>query len=176
MDIEIRRAVPEDYRALHRIFSQPLVYSGTLQLPYASPELWKSRLENGAEENCNLVACVENEIVGSIGIHIIQRVRRRHAGAIGMGVHDKWRFKGIGRKLLDAAIDISDNWYNLRRLELTVFVDNDPAIKMYKSAGFQLEGTLKDYAFRNGDFIDALTMARLKSIDSKPANQSAASN
>ena len=54
------------------------------------------------------------------------------------------------------------NWHNLR-LELTVYTDNDRAIRLYKRCGFEQEGVLRKYAFRDGGYIDALTMARFKS-------------
>jgi hypothetical protein len=34
MDITIRHAEPDDYEALHRIFSGPRVMADTLQLPF----------------------------------------------------------------------------------------------------------------------------------------------
>jgi len=34
-------------------------------------------------------------------------------------------------------IDIADNWLDLKRLELTVYVDNAPAIRLYEKFGFQ---------------------------------------
>lgn len=51
---------------------------------------------------------------------------------------------------------------NLRRVELTVYTDNEPAIALYRKFGFVEEGTLRDYAFRDGEFADALSMARLR--------------
>ena len=45
---------------------------------------------------------------------------------------------------------------------LTVFVDNAPAIKVYKKYGFEIEGTGKKYALRNGEYVDAYYMARVK--------------
>jgi putative acetyltransferase len=47
-------------------------------------------------------------------------------------------------------------------LELEVFVDNEPAIRLYKKFGFKIEGTLVEYAFRNGCYVDTYTMARLR--------------
>ena len=48
-----------------------------------------------------------------------------------------------------------DNWLRVDRIELTVFVDNAPAIKVYKKFGFEIEGTGKKYALRNGEYVDA---------------------
>jgi putative acetyltransferase len=67
----------------------------------------------------------------------------------------------VGTALLEAALDLADNWLNFTRLELTVYTDNAVALALYRKVGFEIEGTLKSYAFRNGRFIDAFTMARL---------------
>jgi putative acetyltransferase len=41
-------------------------------------------------------------------------------------------------------------------------VDNEPAIKLYKKFGFEIEGRLRDFSYRNGEYIDAYIMARIK--------------
>lgn len=63
--------------------------------------------------------------------------------------------------MLSAAVDLADNWLNLKRLELTVYVDNDPAINLYKKFGFIIEGESALYAFRNGEYVSVYHMARL---------------
>jgi putative acetyltransferase len=45
---------------------------------------------------------------------------------------------------------------------LTVYVDNAPAIALYKRNGFEIEGTHREFAFRGGAFADAHAMARIK--------------
>jgi putative acetyltransferase len=83
------------------------------------------------------------------------RPRRRHVGQIGMAVRDDWQGKGVGTALVKAKIDWADNWLNLTRLELEVFVDNTPAIRPYEKFGFVIEGTKVDFAFRDGQYVDA---------------------
>ena len=61
-----------------------------------------------------------------------------------------------------AAVDLSDNWLNLLRLELSVYTDNEPAVRLYTKFGFETEGLLKKYAFRDGTYVDAYAMARIK--------------
>ena len=163
MKIDIRHAEIDDYKAIHHIYSQPLAYAGTLQLPYVSSEVWKQRLTDNPSDAFTLVASVEEEIVGSIGLFVIgNSLRRRHAGSIGMGIHDNWQHKGIGNALLEKAIDLSDNWLNLMRLELTVYTDNKSGVNLYKKFGFKIEGTFEKYAYRNGVYVDAYSMARIK--------------
>lgn len=61
-------------------------------------------------------------------------------------------------------IDLCDNWLNVKRIELNVYVDNHAAIALYKKFGFQIEGELVEYAFRHGEYVNAYQMARLNQI------------
>ena len=68
MDIVIRHAEPSDYEALHRLFSGPRAIEGTLQLPLQSLEKRRAWLSEMPEGFHHLVACVEGEVVGSLGL------------------------------------------------------------------------------------------------------------
>jgi len=163
INFTIRRAEPEDYKSMHQIFTNPKVIRGTLQLPFPSAELWRKRLAEPPEGTFNLLACVENEIIGHLGLHTFpNHPRRRHAGQIGMAVRDDWQGRGAGTALMQAAVDLSDKWLNLMRLELDVYTDNEPAIRLYQKFGFVIEGTLVNYAYRDGQFVDTYTMAWLR--------------
>lgn len=163
MDITVRHAEPEDYEALQRVMSGPRAAAGTLQLPLQSAEAWRKRLAEPPDGLFLLVACVEGEVVGNIGLEIFpNRPRIRHAGSIGMTVHDDWQGRGIGTTLLGKALDLADNWLNLSRVELTVYTDNPAGIALYEKFGFEIEGTHRRYAFRDGGYVDAYSMARLK--------------
>ena len=161
--VSIRRAEPADYEAMHRIFAGPKVVGGTLQLPYPSLETWHQRLAEPLEGAYRLVACIEDEVVGQVDIHTYpNKPRRRHAGQIGMAVRDDWQGQGVGTALLQAAVDVADNWLNLRRLEIEVFTDNEPALRLYKKFGFAIEGELAQYAYCAGRYVDVFQMARLR--------------
>ena len=79
-----------------------------------------------------------------------------------MAVHDDWQGKGVGSALMNAALDMADNWLQYTRIELTVYVDNAAALAVYKKFGFEIEGTHKKYAFRNGEYVDSYSMARIR--------------
>ncbi len=161
--LEIRRAEPDDCSALHEMFSSAKVFAGTLQVPYSSVEGWRQRLLDCGDGTYNLVAVVNRRVVGMLGLHTFpNRARRRHAGAIGISVHEEWQGKGIGKALMQAGLDLADNWLNLTRLELEVYTDNEAAIRLYERFGFEREGTLRQHAFRDGRFVDAYMMARLR--------------
>lgn len=162
-DVRIRRAEPDDFPALYEIFSSPSAYSGTLQLPYPSREQWRQRLARSEDGNYGLVGVVDDRVVGMLTLLTdVSRPRRRHAGFVGLGVHDEWQGRGVGSALMEAGIDLADNWLDLTRLELEVYADNTPAIRLYERFGFEREGLMRRYAYRNGQYVDALYMARLR--------------
>jgi putative acetyltransferase len=163
MRIQVRHAEIGDYEAIHRIYTQPKVVWGTLQLPFTSAERRRERLAQPQEGTFTLVACVEGEVVGHLNLRTFPHSpRRKHAGSIGMGVHDEWQGKGVGTALMEALVDLANRWLNLTRLELTVYTDNQPAVRLYQRFGFETEGTLRGYAFRDGRLVDVYHMARVK--------------
>lgn len=162
-EIVIRRATPDDAEALQRLFDAPRARWGTMQIPYMSAEQRRKRLADYDDSAHPLVAVVEGEVVGQLTLHVMSRhARRRHAGGLGMAVRDDWHGRGVGTALMAACVNLADNWLNLRRLELDVYVDNEPALRLYKKFGFEIEGRLVDYAFRDGEYVDAYFMARLR--------------
>ena len=162
MEIQVRHAEPEDYKALHTIYAGPKVVWGTLQLPFASAEKQRKRLAEPREGSYVLVACIEGEVIGHLHLETFPNSpRRKHVGHIGMGVHDDWQGKGVGIALLEAAVNFADKWLNLTRIELSVFIDNQPGIRLYEKFGFEIEGRLKQFAFRDGQFVDVYFMGRI---------------
>ena len=159
--IEVRAAELSDAEALTRLFASRNAYAQTLQLPLQSSEVWRKRLAHNDGTQITLVAAVAGEVVGNLGLTRLTRPRRAHVGEIGMGVRDDWQGKGVGSALLTAALDLADNWLGLRRIELQVHADNDRAIALYRKFGFELEGTHRAYAIRDGVYVDSLSMARL---------------
>jgi putative acetyltransferase len=162
--VTVRRVEPSDLHALLRLYASPRVIWGTLQVPYPSLAEWQKRLEP-RDDLVSLVACIENEVVGQLGLHLNPlRPRRKHVAALGMAVRDDWHGKGVGTALMSAAVEMADRWLNLTRLELEVFTDNAPAIRLYRKFGFEIEGTLRQHAFRDGVYVDSYFMARLYSL------------
>jgi putative acetyltransferase len=162
MDITIRKAEPSDAEAIWKCYTAPLVVRNTLQLPYRSLESVRDLLTKGGEGAYILVAVIDGEVVGMIGLHTFSRPRVNHRAEIGMMVRDDWQGKGVGKAMMQAVIDLADKWLNLARIELTVFTDNEPAIALYRKFGFEIEGTLRKHAFRDGEFVDSHVMARVK--------------
>ena len=141
------------------------VFGNLLQLPYADEEAWRQRLSDSTalgKPDIGLVAEIEGEVVATAGLHPAgAAVRRRHAMTLGISVTRQAQGKGVGQALMQALCDYADNWAGVLRIELTVFDDNARAIALYRKFGFDIEGTHRGFAMRNGVYATALTMARL---------------
>ena len=92
-------------------------------------------------ERAAVLLALEGEvIVGLLDIWSGERADTRHQGRLGMSVARGWRSQGVGRRLLNAAIDHAKTWPGFCRLELECVPWNAPAIRLYESVGFKLEG------------------------------------
>lgn len=165
MNITIRAAEPADYDAIRETMMQPRAQSETLQVPYTSLEVFRKRAAEFPPTDYILVAEMDGRIVGNVAlIGNPRHIRRRHVVSLGITVHDAWHGKGAGSAMMQAALELADKWLQYTRIELTVFTDNAAAIKLYKKFGFEIEGTHRNYAFRNGEYADVYAMARLRNI------------
>ena len=165
MSITIRRTGPDDAAALARLMSDPAVVGGTLQMPLANEALWHTRLAEPVAQgkaDVSLVAELNGEVVGSAGMHPPGPVlRRRHVMGLGIAVLPAAQGQGVGSALMAALCDYADNWLGILRIELTVYSDNEVALRLYRRFGFHVEGTHRGFALRDGVYVDAIAMARL---------------
>jgi ribosomal protein S18 acetylase RimI-like enzyme len=83
-----------------------------------------------------------------------------HVGVLGIALLPEFRGRGLGTKLLSAALDKAYG-RGFTRVELTVYANNRPAIRLYEKFSFETEGVKKLSAQIGGDMVDVLMMARL---------------
>jgi putative acetyltransferase len=88
-----------------------------------------------------------------------------------MGVKASARRAGVGSALLSAAVNLCERWMNITRMEIEVYTDNDAAVALYLKHGFVVEGTCRQYAFRDGQFVDIHIMARLANAQDRSVHK-----
>jgi putative acetyltransferase len=160
----IRARRPADAEAIADLVNLPGFRFGTMRRPFHSPEEVADWIEKTPATELHLVAVKGPLLIGQAGMYRFAG-RQSHVAGLGMGVHDAWTGRGVGAALLEALIDSADNWLGIRRLQLTVYADNAPAIALYRRFGFEIEGTHRAYALRDGRYVDAHAMARLGGPD-----------
>lgn len=167
----IRAVEPGDAVALKQLFAHPEVYRETLQLPYLTHAEWLHRTQSPPQGSHKLVAVLDGQVVGQIGLAVEANARRRHVANVGLGVHPQFSGQGVGSRLLGAVIELCEGWLNVQRIELTVYTDNVAAIALYEKFDFVIEGTSRGYAFRDGVYQDVYQMARCRLPSLKPKDR-----
>ncbi len=169
MDFFIRPVLSDDAEDIWELRRMSGVLENIMAIPSETLETNISRLENIEKSRHQMAAVVPlddggEKCIGTAGLTVLSG-RRRHVGEIGIMVSADYHGMGVGRALMESLVDIADNWLGLVRLELTVFCDNARAVEMYKTLGFEIEGTMKKAAVKNGKYADMYMMGRIRGQD-----------
>jgi len=118
------------------------------------------RLAEGLDRAPNgfLLVADAGGIVGALSVEGGRFRKVRHVGEIGVSVARSWRRQGVGRALMEAAIDLARTSPELLRLSLRVFASNAPAVKLYESLGFLVEGRRPGHVRIHGKGDDVILM------------------
>ena len=161
--VQIRRAEPRDADALvalgRDVGAEPegwLITTGGWRTAGEERRYLKAirRWEHAAV----FVAEVNGQVVGRLSVSRDQHPASRHVADLGLMVAAERRGQGIGRGLLEAAVDWA-RAAGVTKLELHVFPWNEPALRLYERFGFEREGVRRGHYRRAGEEVDAILMA-----------------
>ena len=168
MDFYIRPPRVSDAEDINLIRRMPGTFETILGLPSEPVENTIDFLSQAdLATHHELAAAVRQEngtelVVATAGLSFSSNPRLRHSASFGIMVRTDYQALGIGKALTAAVLDLADNWLMLKRVELTVFTDNEPAIHLYESFGFEREGLKRMAVIRQGRYADEYLMARLR--------------
>lgn len=161
--IVIRRAEPGDAGQLVELAESVGREEGDWLL---ATEAWRSaaderrylRAVRRHADAAVFVAVDGDEVVGRLSVARDPHPSSRHVADLGLFVAASHRRRGIGRALLEQAVDWSRD-VGVRKLELHVFPWNEPAIGLYEAFGFEREGYRRGHYRREDEYVDAILMA-----------------
>lgn len=122
--------------------------------PAESREFWKKII---AENAPAFFALSGQQVVGWIDIKPHPEEGVRHRGTLGMGIQHDFRGRGIGARLMEAALAKAKK-RGLIRVELTVYASNPVAYALYRKFGFVEEGRMAKGRYLDGRFDDVIHM------------------
>ena len=102
----------------------------------------------------------ESQVVGWCDIIRDTRTGFTHSGRLGMGLLPLYRGRGLGARLMLAALERAAE-QGLDRIELEVYASNSRAITLYERLGFVREGVKRAARRLDGCVEDSVLMARL---------------
>jgi RimJ/RimL family protein N-acetyltransferase len=106
------------------------------------------------------LALADGEVVGWCDVRRHFFPAHAHRGTLGMGIVPAYRGRGLGLRLVQAVLDEARR-SGFVRIELDVHADNARAIALYERIGFVREGVARDAVFVDGQYRDAISMARV---------------
>ena len=163
MDYIIRPIEPRDAEGAAALRRMPGVFENTTGLPSCRTADSEAFIAGLGPDDHNFVAVLEDgTVIGSAGLQVCTNPRMRHVGTVGLYVHADYQNQGVGTALMEAMLDLADNWLMLVRVELEVFADNQRAIHLYEKLGFEKEGLLRMATVRGGRYVDDYKMARIR--------------
>jgi putative acetyltransferase len=161
-EIIIRPPQPEDKADILELYQQPEVCRTILQLPSQGKGVIEARYGPRPAGLFRFHALADGKAVGSAAIFRPQNPRRQHLAGLGMMVHRDYWGLGIGSRLMEAILDLADNWLCLHRVYLEVNTDNPRAVALYEKFGFVIEGRHRLHAFGDGRMADSFFMGRIR--------------
>jgi putative acetyltransferase len=113
-----------------------------------------------AQDLPHFVAVDDGQVLGWCDMLPAFGQARAHVGTLGIGLVPAARHRGLGRRLMQAAL--AKGWTRgFTRIELTVRADNADAQALYERLGFAHEGTHRRAFCIDGVYFDSLAMALL---------------
>jgi [ribosomal protein S5]-alanine N-acetyltransferase len=158
-----------DIDTLLENLNDPEIYNGTLRIPrpytredadayikscavqhleFGYPMKWQVRDKSG-------------RMAGSITLHN-QYGKGSHKDEIGYWIGKAHRNKGLMTDTLKVFSELVFTYYEMIRLEATIFDYNTASQRAVEKCGFIYEGTLKKAYFKDGKYIDGKLFALVK--------------
>jgi RimJ/RimL family protein N-acetyltransferase len=165
----LHSATQNDFKFFFSLYMHPQVN------PYLLYEVmdeasFKPIFENLLQEKVLYKFTNDNEDVGMCKL-ILQEYRDGHKLYVGgFAIDTKQAGKNYGYKMMQEIIAFAEE-HNRSRIELTVSIENEKAIALYKKCGFEIEGRLKNFTYfiNENRFADEYFMSLL--IDKKKYNE-----
>jgi len=111
------------------------------------------------DEAVNIIADVGDRIVASGGVARGKYDDTHRHGSLGLTVSQEYRGHGIGRRIIQTLVAESRR-LGLKSIDVEFLAINKSAERAYKRAGFKRAGIIPSKIFRNGEYFDAMIMAR----------------
>jgi RimJ/RimL family protein N-acetyltransferase len=166
-DVVIRPATAEDFDEWCDVFETVAAEGKWLgsEAPFDRDARRTGYERTMADPNAVILLAVDPAADTQVG-NIYTAVEHSGVADLGMAILDGWRGRGVGSKLMQAAIDFARE-HDAHKVTLQVWPHNQAAQALYRKFGFEVEGRLRrHWRRRSGQLWDALVMGLVLDTDS----------
>ena len=163
----IREAKPEDAKRLFELMKQVETEAHFMLMEpeerKGSPEqqrVWLERMDKESNSTVLIAEQNDGQLVGYLVVIGGNAKRVRHSAYLVIGILNEFTGRGIGTNLFQKL----EEWsiaHNILRLELTVVIQNEPGVSLYKKMGFEVEGIKRNSLVIEDTFFDQYYMSKL---------------
>jgi putative acetyltransferase len=158
--IVIRPATGRDARAFHAFWrgivaEERFVRTESVREPVRA---FRRRFRRRSPSELHLVAYRGERLVGHVTIERDRHPVTRHVSSLAIAVAAEERGRGIGRRLMEAALGWAKD-VGIEKVVLSVYPHNEAAIALYRSFGFVEEGRLARHSRKAYGYEDEILMA-----------------
>ena len=161
-EIHLRALEPEDLELLYAIENDDVLWRvGTTNVPYSRYVLRdyiaNTRSDIYADRQLRLM--IENGSGDVVGIIDLINFDPRHLRAeIGLVILAAERRRGYATAALKALCRYGRETLHLGQLYAIIDIENQPALSLFRQAGFSVEHTLQNWLFAGADYHDAVLL------------------
>ena len=119
---------------------------------------WIDRRGERGWQRCWVAIAADGNIVGDVELKGSSLTSELHRCELGIGIERPSRGGGLGRRLMETAIEFARGVETLAWVDLRVFAHNAPGRALYRSVGFVEVGTLADRFRIDGQSIGDVMM------------------
>lgn len=148
--IFINRLIKEDAKVL---------MDKEIALKYERNWLKERLKEIKNHQEVHIFAEFENDIIASTAIGL-GKFRNNHIGELGISIKKEYRGIGLGTYLIKEIIKLAEKELKPKPkiIRLGVFINNKPAINLYKKVGFKKVAQIPDQIQYKGKLVDEVVM------------------
>lgn len=142
-EVQIKLAAADDAANILAFLRQAATESDAVLIPHLTDvtvEQERRNIEmiNSFDDCVIMLAMLGGQPIGIVTVMVLED--QPGVGELGVVVAKPYWRNGIGQLLVDEAEYWFQNYSSLRRLVLTVFAENVPAIRLYQKLGFRQTG------------------------------------
>ena len=164
MKLKIIKILDRHLKEAHKIYNYYIVnsYANFEETEVSFKDFYKN-YKNITDNKLPYIVALDDKKV--IGMAYLNKFRDksgyRYAFENTIYVTTDYVKEGIGSKLMEKLIDISEKNKNIRKIVAVIGgIENKGSIKIHQKFGFKKSGVLKNIGFKNNKWIDAIFMQK----------------
>ena len=121
---------------------------------------WFERLRKDGDRKKLVIELREGELIGLLSLMNMDHVNQ--SVEIGITIGTEHRQKGFAARAIRLAVQVLFTHFNYHRIWAEILETNEACLRLFKDAGFDREGVLKDSVYWEGRRISKVIVAKLR--------------